>query len=226
VEHAVVLCDLDGVVLDYPAAESMAFAGTATRLGLHDLAAVQPVYARINVACWQAYERGELTAEQLRVRRWAELLEATGVAADPADVSTDYLSRLGRAGPVFPGAVRALRRLAAVVPVIAVTNGFSDVVHGRLAASGTRDLFHGVVVADEVAAPKPAPEMFTTALALVGEDPDRAVMIGDNHHADIEGAHDLAIDTMWVAPSDAERSPIATWQVDSMRAAADMLLSA
>lgn len=225
-EHEVVLCDLDGVVLDYPAAESMAFAGTATRLGLHDLATVQPLYARINVACWQAYERGEVTAAQLRVRRWAELLAATGVDADPVAVSDDYLSRLGRAGPVFPGAVRALRRLAAVVPVVAVTNGFSDVVHGRLAASGIRDLFHGVVVADEVAAPKPAPEMFTTALALVAQEPAGAVMIGDNHHADIEGAHDLAIDTVWIAPAGADRSPVATWQVDSMRAAADVLLSA
>lgn len=222
--YEAVLCDLDGVVLDYPAAEAMAFAGTATRLGLHDLATVHPLYARINVACWQAYERGELTAVDLRVRRWAELLAATGVEADPAAVSADYLSRLGRAGPVFPGAVRALRRLAAIVPVVAVTNGFSDVARGRLAASGTRDLFSGVVAADDVEAPKPQATMFSMALELASVPAERAVMIGDNHRADIEGAHALDIDTIWVAPAGAESSPIATWQVSSLRAAAACLL--
>lgn len=224
--HVAVLCDLDGVVLDYPAAESMAFAGTATRLGLHDLGTVQPLYTEINRACWRAYERGELTAPELRVRRWADLLEATGVEADPAAVSADYLGRLGRAGPVFAGAVAALRRLGSEVPVVAVTNGFSDVVHGRLAASGTRDLFAGVVVADEVGLPKPHPAMFTTALDLVGVGPDQVAMIGDNHHADIEGARDVGLDTVWIAPAGAEPSRVATWQVDSMRAAADVLLAA
>ncbi len=223
-DHVAVLCDLDGVVLDYRAAESLAFAGTATRVGLHDIAAVQPMYAEINHACWRAYERGELTAEELRVRRWADLLAATGSPADPTAVADDYLARLAQAGPVVPGAVAALRRIASQVPVVAVTNGFADVVHGRLAASGTRDLFAGVVVADQVAAPKPHPAMFTTALHLVGVGPDRVVMIGDNHHADIQGAADLGIDTVWIAPGDVEPSPVATWQVATLSAAADLLV--
>lgn len=225
-DHLAVLCDLDGVVLDYPAAERQAFAGTATRLGLPDMGAVLPVYAAINADLWREFERGTVTAEELRVRRWARLLDHHGLGHDPAVVSADYLDRLGRAGPVLPGAVAALRRLAARVPVVAVTNGFSAVAHGRLAASGVRDLFSAVVVSDDVAAPKPDPAMFRAALDLLGTgvEPGRVVMVGDNHAADIVGAAAVGMDTVWIAPADAGPSPVATWQVDSLRRAADLLL--
>lgn len=223
--HAVVLCDLDGVVLDYPTAEAQAFAGTATRLGLHDVRATRRSYAEINAGLWREFERGTITPEALRVERWRRLLHLHGLDHDPEAVSTAYLERLGRSPAVLPGAVAALRRLAGTVPVVAVSNGFSAVQHGRVAASGIRDLFTGVVVSDDVAAPKPHPSMFRAALRLAGADePHRAVMIGDNHAADIEGAHALGMDTVWIVDEDAPDSSVATWRARSLRVAVALLM--
>jgi 2-haloacid dehalogenase len=223
--HAVVLCDLDGVVLDYPTAEAQAFAGTAMRLGLHDVRATRRTYAEINAGLWQEFEQGAITPERLRVERWRRLLEQHGLDHDPAEVSVTYLELLARAPAVLPGAVAALRRLAAVVPVVAVTNGFSAVQHGRVAASGIGGLFTGLVVSDDVAAPKPDPAMFEAALALAGGPAaGDAVMVGDNHDADVVGASALGMDTVWIAPDDAPASPVATWRARSLRVAATILL--
>ena len=184
-----VLCDLDGVLLDYHRAEQQAFAGVAMRLGLHDVDAARGVYAGINRDLWDAYERGEVSAEELRVRRWQEWLAAHDLEPREATrVSGTYLDLLTRSPAVMPGAVQALRTMARHVPVVAVTNGFAEVAHGRLTASGTRADLRGVVAADDVGAPKPAPAMFAAGLALLGDPaPGSVLMVGDNHH-DMEEA--------------------------------------
>lgn len=197
-----VLCDLDGVLLDYHRAEQQAFAGVAMRLGLHDVDAARGVYAGINRDLWDAYERGDVTAEDLRVRRWQQWLTAHDLEpAQAARVSGTYLDLLTRSPAVMPGAVQALRTMARRVPVVAVTNGFAEVAQGRLTASGTLGDLRGVVAADDVGAPKPDPAMFTAGLALLGDPaPATVLMVGDNHHADIVGAASLGLQTAWVAP--------------------------
>jgi HAD superfamily hydrolase (TIGR01509 family) len=215
-----VLCDLDGVLLDYHRAEQQAFAGVAMRLGLHDVDAARGVYAGINRDLWDAYERGEVSAEQLRVRRWEEWLAAHDLEPrEAARVSGTYLDLLTRSPAVMPGAVQALRRMVRHVPVVAVTNGFAEVAHGRLTASGTRGDLHGVVAADDVGAPKPDPAMFSAGLALLGDPaPGTVLMVGDNHHADIVGAAALGMLTAWVAPEDAPepRAGVATMRARNL----------
>lgn len=199
-----VLCDLDGVLLDYHRAEEQAFAGVAMRLGLHDVDGARGVYAGINRDLWDAYERGEVSAELLRVRRWEEWLHAHDLdRAQATGVSSTYLDLLTRSPAVMPGAVQALRRITRRVPVVAVTNGFAAVAHGRLQASGTLADLHGVVAADEVGAPKPDPAMFLAGLELLGgPDPATVLMVGDNHHADIVGAAAVGLATAWIAAAD------------------------
>ena len=197
-----VLCDLDGVLLDYHRAEQQAFAGVAMRLGLHDVDRARGVYVDINQALWTAYERGAVSADELRIRRWAQWLHAHDLDRDEAaGVSGVYLDLLTRSPAVMPGAVQALRAMTRRVPVVAVTNGFAEVAHGRLRASGILADLLGVVAADDVGAPKPDPAMFRAGLALLGDpDPATVVMIGDNHHADVVGAASVGLRTAWVAP--------------------------
>ncbi len=199
-----VLCDLDGVLLDYHRAEQQAFAGVAMRLGLHDVDRARGIYAGINQGLWDAYERGEVSAEELRIRRWEEWLHAHDLErGEAAGVSDTYLDLLTRSPAVMPGAVQALRVMARRVPVVAVTNGFAQVAHGRLRASGSLADLRGVVAADDVGAPKPDPAMFRAGLALLGDpDPATVVMIGDNHHADVAGAAAVGLRAAWVASDD------------------------
>lgn len=198
-----VLCDLDGVLLDYHRAEQQAFAGVAMRLGLHDVDRARGVYVDINQALWNAYEQGAVSADELRIRRWAQWLHAHDLDRDEAaGVSGVYLDLLTRSPAVMPGAVQALRAMTRRVPVVAVTNGFAEVAHGRLRASGILADLLGVVAADDVGAPKPDPAMFRAGLALLGDpDPATVVMIGDNHHADVAGAASVGLRTAWVAPA-------------------------
>lgn len=198
-----VLCDLDGVLLDYHRAEQQAFAGVAMRMGLHDVDAARAIYADINRGLWEAYERAEVSADQLRVRRWEDWLHAHDLDPGAATrVSENYLALLTRSPAVMPGAVQALRSMARRVPVVALTNGFAAVAAGRLRASGTLADLQGVVAADDVGAPKPDSAMFLAGLAAMALPADRVLMVGDNHHADIVGASQVGLRTAWVASDD------------------------
>lgn len=58
---------------------------------------------------------------------------------------------------------------------------------------------------------KPHPGIFRTALDYFHISPDQAVMVGDNYEADIIGAHQLGINTIWITrrvPDPIERTPI------------------
>lgn len=222
-----VLLDLDGVLLDYHAAERQAFAGVAMRVGLYDIDAARTVYAEINSGLWREYERGEVGADELRVLRWERLLDHHGLDAGAArKVSADYLQLLGRSPAVMPGAVQALRHLTPRVPVVAVTNGFAEVAGGRLRAAGVAADLAGMVAADQVAAPKPDPAMFEAGLGLLGNPvPDAVLMVGDNHHADIVGARDVGLRTAWVAPGEVAEPGVggADLRADSLASVVDTI---
>jgi alpha,alpha-trehalose phosphorylase len=89
-----------------------------------------------------------------------------------------FISLLGP-GDLLPGAVDALRavRRAGVKVVLASASQNAPTVIGQLQIAGLFD-----AIADPVAAgrPKPAPDIFLAAAALVGADPARCIGVEDS----------------------------------------------
>lgn len=67
-------------------------------------------------------------------------------------------------------------------------------------ALGLADLFELAVSAGEVGAWKPAPEIFLAALARIGVAPEEAAYVGDNFHADVEGARNAGLTPVLIDP--------------------------
>jgi FMN phosphatase YigB (HAD superfamily) len=134
------------------------------------------------------------------------VLERLGLAGDLPDPSAVRramcLPAVGRTW-LHPGAdalfaVMAERRL----PGVLVSNTLWR--DGRtyledFAALGVRDTLTGAVTSVDVGFRKPHPAMFDTALALVGADPERCVMIGNSETSDVEPARRLGMRTMRIA---------------------------
>lgn len=87
-----------------------------------------------------------------------------------------------RAAPPMPGApelVAGLRR--AGTPVGLASNSPRTLVSLSLRVAGFEDAFDAVVSAEEVAAGKPAPDVYLAACERLGADPRRAIALEDSH---------------------------------------------
>lgn len=94
----------------------------------------------------------------------------------------------------YPEAVELLQYLTAHVPVIAVTNGNSD-----LKVIGIDAYFQHVVSAESAGVAKPHPNIFRKALQLAGGvNAEDALHVGDHIEEDVEAARSLGFHTIWV----------------------------
>ncbi|MFF8727217.1 HAD-IA family hydrolase [Streptomyces sp. NPDC015171] len=88
--------------------------------------------------------------------------------------------RLAPLVPVFDGVPEMLRQLRARGVGLAVATGKSGPrARSLLEQLGLLPLFTVVIGSDEVAHPKPAPDIVLKALGVLGSDPARTVMVGD-----------------------------------------------
>ena len=199
-----ILIDADDTLFDFRGAEKNAIGAIIQQLGILDEAAPQ-VYHRLNRACWEAFERGEVTQAELRVRRFRDFLKHYGLDADPQEVGEAYTEALSHQSLLLPGALEAVRAVAAQLPVAVVTNGIPKVQHGRMDPSPLRKHLSAFIISGELGVQKPDPRMLYAALeALGGVDPSRALMVGDSLTSDIQGGVNAGLDTCWFNPGHAE----------------------
>ncbi len=93
----------------------------------------------------------------------------------------------------FPDALDGLRRIAAHLPVAAVTNGNAD-----LAAIGIDAHFRFALTAREYGAPKPDAGFFLEACQRLGFPAGEVLHVGDDPHVDILGAARAGLRTCWI----------------------------
>jgi len=203
VPYTAVLLDLDHTLLDSDRSEQLAFEHALASAGVAAPGRYLPAYVEINRALWARVERGEITARQVRVARFEQLIATTGIDGSADALADAYAAGLGAHGELYPGARDVLDALAAepTVSLALVTNGLSDVQRARIDRLGLGRYFTAVAISAELGVAKPAVEIFEFALAGLGS-PDRrtAVMVGDSLSSDIQGGRNAGIATCWYNP--------------------------
>ena len=91
------------------------------------------------------------------------------------------------------GAMEAIIELSDRFVLGALTNGNADI--DRL---GLRPYFSFSFSAEEVGAPKPAPDLFEHALSHTQVSADEMIYVGDNPVLDIDAANNLGLHTIWI----------------------------
>ncbi|MBQ2634119.1 MAG: YjjG family noncanonical pyrimidine nucleotidase [Oscillospiraceae bacterium] len=198
-----ILWDIDDTLLAFPPAEAEGLRLALLGCGLPAPTAAQTArYSAINLACWKALERGELSREALRTSRFRRFFAETGWPADlvPA-VAARYEAEL--AGQVFfvPGALELLRALRGRVAQYAASNGTRRVQLPRLARAGLDALLDGVFLSETIGAEKPDPAFFdAVCAALPGLARREILMIGDSLSSDVLGGLRSGLVTCWYNP--------------------------
>lgn len=174
-------------------------------------------YKAVNVALWQAYERGEVVAAEVQVQRfeyWGRLLNQP-----PVILNQHYLNTMGDICEMLPGVASLLQRLAGKVRLGIITNGFASLQPVRLARTGIADIIEMLVVSELVGAAKPDVAIFEHALQQMGDVlPARVLMVGDNPFTDIKGGNNAGMKTCWlnVTGRAVPEGVVPTWQVPTM----------
>lgn len=220
------LCDLDDTLFDFRQAEANAFAVACEAAGVRDTPELLALYSQINDALWKLLEQGGVTQEALRVRRFEQFLERTGIRADARAVADTYADALSLQAVALPGAVEAVARWRDILPVVVVTNGIASIQRGRMARSPVGALIADMVVSEEIGAAKPDPTMLRAAMARAGvSNPSRALVLGDSLSSDMQGAVNAGIDACWYNPrgeKNARGLPI-RYEVRTLREVDDIL---
>lgn len=149
-------------------------------------------YHKHNALMWERHERGEITAEYLKMERFRLTL-----APDKHDEDTEtamrglnrrYLEHLGESDLTCPGAQELLASLRGKYMMGILTNGFTEVQYNKLRSTGLWRHIQRMVISDEIGIQKPDPRLFHFAEEAVGAKADEIMMIGDNPDNDVEGA--------------------------------------
>jgi len=202
------LFDADGTLFDYDRAEGAALRDTFELLGLHYEARYATVYRKINGDIWLDFEKGRITQQRLRTKRFELLFDAFQIDCDAAVFSPRYLESLASYADLVDGAEDVVRELYGQAGLLLITNGLSDVQRSRFARSPVMQYFADVVISEEVGAAKPAPEIFDVAFAKMGyPEKEDVLIVGDSLTSDIKGGNLYGIDTCWFNPDRKPRDP-------------------
>jgi 2-haloacid dehalogenase len=198
------LFDADDTLFDYGKAEAAGLAQTFAAFGLGFQPAYLALYHRFNLQVWKALERGEITWDRLKVRRFELLLSEIGQSAggslpSPEAFSDAYIEQLVTCAQLVEGAEETLRALHGRFRFAILTNGLSKVQRGRVQRSAIRPYISALVISEEIGAAKPSGSYFDAAFSQIGHPPkSQALMIGDSLTSDMRGACDYGLDACWV----------------------------
>lgn len=207
-EFRTIFLDLDDTILDFGAAERVAISKTFRDIGLEPTDALLARYRTLNEAQWEAFERGELTREQVLLRRFELLFAELGLDYDVQATEDRYRGYLGQGHFFVDGAPELLAYLAPKYDLYLASNGVADTQYSRLASAGISHYFKAIFISETTGYHKPERAYFDYCFARIADfDPARALMIGDSLTSDILGGRNAGIRTCWFNPRRKPRNP-------------------
>ena len=162
-----VIFDMDGVIVDSEPLHERAFRDVFHKLGFGETHGMDfpAYYGRSDRALWQDFVTKHQPAQTLdfladwKQKRFIELVK--------------------QEEPIFSGLPGLLEKLAAVCSLAVASGSLHPVIDEILAMKNLRRFFPVVVSVQDVAHPKPAPDVFLRAAQLLSVAPERCWVIED-----------------------------------------------
>jgi putative hydrolase of the HAD superfamily len=89
-----------------------------------------------------------------------------------------------------------------------ITNGKTVVQNATIDATDIRQYFSVILISEECGFRKPSPDIFHLALSSLQTSPATAVYVGDNPEADVQGAMNAGLQSIWFAKAEPWRTEL------------------
>ena len=143
---------------------------------------------------------------------WSRYMhDRIGLSEPPEEINRlvveRMLERYAAGPPWLPGAVETVRRLAADFVLGLASSSNRELIDRVVEAGGIAGCFRATVSSEEVAAGKPAPDVYLEVARRLGADPHECTAIEDSHNgirsAKAAGMRCVAIPNAHFPPGDA-----------------------
>ena len=185
------LFDADQTLIDFEKDMPLSFQYMYEQSGLAKQkpysAEILRLYNDCNESWWRRFEQKLCTKAELYRNRFVDFFEVAGLTPVSIDFLQDlYVSGIAKTGTPLPGALDMLRALS----------------ERRLKNSGVTAFLKGCFISDEIGAAKPDKKYFDYVLAHIpGASTENCLVIGDSLSADIKGAQNAGLDSLWYNPN-------------------------
>jgi putative hydrolase of the HAD superfamily len=194
--------------------------------GITDFDLFYKQYSHHNNVLWERYRNGFIKQEDLRWKRMFRALLDFKIGDEKLakQMSVDFLELLPTRNTLFPYTIELLEYLLQKkYQIHLITNGFVEVQHQKIKFAALEKYFTTVTTSQESNSLKPHKEIFLYALEKAKATTAESIMIGDNLEADIEGAKNVGIDTIWVNHLNEPNSNLPTYTVTHLKAIEQVL---
>ncbi len=159
------------------------------------------VYRVKNQELWALYRVGKVTKDELRQLRFHLSLQHFHIDDRKMALAFNdrYVETCSVKPHLLPNALPVLEYLNDKYDLHIITNGFKEAQFVKLRNSGIEPFFKEVIISELYGKSKPHQEIFTHAFDRSGAAAERSIMVGDDFEADIVGAKNAGMDSVYLA---------------------------
>ena len=160
------------------------------------------VYTNNNEKLWRALERGEITAEDLKIIRFDQTIKELGMIGlvKVEELNTLYMKNLVQLPNLIPNTRKILEYLVTKYKMGILSNGFNQSQHKKLSNSGIIQYFDPIITSDAAGVSKPHAKMFHYAIEKSGFKASEIAYVGDDYKVDILAANEVGITGILLDP--------------------------
>lgn len=192
-----VFIDIDNTLLCFYKSAEIALRVAFEKNGLEFKSEYLPCFFKINDRLWRMVEDSILTREDVHEIRLCTLFKELNISGDARKTEDYFLKEIEKtAVPVF-GAKEIMEYLSSKYKVFAASNSIYQRQVSRLKVAGLFEYFDGIMVSDVAGASKPDKAFFEYCQKHSETPMENCVMIGDSLYADMFGAKNVGMKTIW-----------------------------
>lgn len=194
----VVFIDIDDTLLDFTKCANDAIKSACNKFGVPYTTTLVDTFHPINLDLWHRLEKKEVTKEKLFDTRFQIVFDKLDIKADGIAFETAFRENFHESAILVDGARDLLEYLRSKYKVYVASNASMHQQTNRMKRAELDGYIDGYFVSEEIGFPKPQKEFFAACFkALPDVKPQDVVMIGDSLSADIKGACEYGLKTIW-----------------------------
>lgn len=193
-----ILIDVDNTILDFNKSADAAMKTTAEEFSIIFPDNYFEVFLKINYFLWHELENGNIVKQDIYDNRWNMIFRELGIDADGPAFEDVFRKQMRCTAIEVDGAREILSYLSEKYDVYTASNASRLQQEQRLRTTGFDKYIKGMFTSEEIGFQKPSKEFFALCCEeLYPIKKSEIIVIGDSINADIIGAKNFGLKTIW-----------------------------